>query len=111
MIARYLLIAVLVCMFIVTSCQDTDNPVYGPGNPDPNPPGTPAAVLTAVSPDSGLPGKQVVITGSGFNTDPSENMVTMGESVCEVVAATATELTIITPPSSGLLMCGSPQGD
>jgi hypothetical protein len=90
-------------MFIVPGCQNNDNPVYGPGNPDPNPPGTPPAVLTAITPDSAFPGFEVVISGSGFNPVASENMVTMGENVLDVVAASATELTVITPPSSGML--------
>jgi hypothetical protein len=90
-------------MFIVPGCQNTDNPMYGPGNPDPNPPNTPPAVLTAVTPDNAYPFEVVVISGSGFNPVASENMVTLGAKVCEVTAASATELTIVTPATSGLI--------
>jgi sugar lactone lactonase YvrE len=102
MIARYLYIAVLVCMFIVLACENPENPVYGPGNPDPNPPGTPAAVLTDVNPDAALPGNTVIITGTGFSTEPSENMVAFGSKVAEVTSATATQLTVVAPSAAGM---------
>ena len=104
MIARYLFIAIAACMFIAVGCwQDNDNPMYGADNPDPNPPGTPAAVLTSVEPDSGYPGASVVITGTGFNPVASENMVKIGTFVVDVTAATATQLTVTAPSSSGML--------
>jgi len=101
MIARYVYIAALACMFIVLACENPENPVYGPGNEDPNPPGTPAAVLTDVNPDAALPGNTVIITGTGFSAEPSENMVTFGSNVAEVEAGTTTELTVVAPAASG----------
>ena len=92
MIARYLFIAVLVGMFIITGCQDTDNPVYGPDNPDPNPPGTAAAVLTAITPNTGYLLEVVTITGSGFNPNPADNFVQFGTGIGTVLTASATEL-------------------
>lgn len=101
MIARYLYIAALACMFIVLACENPENPVYGPDNPDPNPPGTPAAVLTGLNPSSALPGNTVIITGTGFSAELSENMVTFGANVAEVVVATATQLTVVAPAAAG----------
>jgi YD repeat-containing protein len=51
------------------------------------------------TPSSGKVASQVVITGSGFSTTPSQNSVTFGNStsVVTVTAATTTQLTVTVP--------------
>ena len=101
MIARYLFIAIVACLLLVLACENPDNPTFGPDHPNPNPGGTPAAILTNVEPDSQFAGLEVIITGSGFSTEPSDNLVGFGNKVAEVTAATATQLNVIAPPGGG----------
>jgi hypothetical protein len=100
--ARYLSITALVCLFIVLACENPENPVYGPNNPDPNPPGTPPAILTDITPSRAFLKEIVTITGSGFNTNPADNMVQFGTGVGVVLSATETELTVELPNLSGV---------
>jgi sugar lactone lactonase YvrE len=101
MISRYTFITAFVCLIVVLACDTPSNPEYGSGNPDPNPPGSPAATITAVNPSSALPGEAVTITGTGFDTEPSANLVSFGRSAATVTSATATQLEVIAPPAAG----------
>lgn len=58
-----------------------------------------------MSPDNGLTGTTVTITGSGFDTDVNKNSVTFNGVVAQITAATANKLTVRTPNglSSGLV--------
>jgi hypothetical protein len=100
--ARYLSITALVCLFIVLACENPENPVYGPDNPDPNPGGTQPAVLTDITPSRAFLKEIVTITGSGFNTELSENIVQFGTGVGVVLEATETQLTVELPNLSAI---------
>jgi hypothetical protein len=84
-------------MFIVLACENPENPVYGPDNPDPNPGGQDPATLTEISPSSAFLKEVVTITGSGFNTDPAANIVQFGSATGIVLTATETVLTVELP--------------
>jgi len=101
MITRKSFLTACICLIVVLACDTPSNPEYGSGNPDPNPPKTGAALLNDVSPDSALPFETVVITGSGFATDPSANLVVFGKKVAEVIEASETELKVKVPPAGG----------
>jgi len=106
MIARYLFLAILACLLIILACEIPDNPTYGTDRPDPNPAGTPAASLTAVTPNVGYLNEVVVLTGSGFNPNPGDNLVAFGTGVGTILNATATELTVQLPALQGVtVMC------
>lgn len=53
--------------------------------------------LTDVSPGTLNPGAVATITGTGFSTDASQNLVTLGGVAATVTTATATQLTITVP--------------
>ncbi len=54
-------------------------------------------VITSFSPQTGVVGSTVIITGQNFNTTPSGNIVYFGASRAEVVNASATSLEVIVP--------------
>ncbi|MBK8553966.1 MAG: VCBS repeat-containing protein [Ignavibacteria bacterium] len=56
-----------------------------------------APVITTFSPQSGPAGTTVTITGSGFNTTASNNIVFFGAALASVSASTDTSLTVTTP--------------
>ncbi|MEZ4763050.1 MAG: IPT/TIG domain-containing protein [Calditrichia bacterium] len=68
-----------------------------PTNPTQIPPAKAAATITGITPTVGFLKDEIVINGSGFDTEPSFNMVRFGNKVGTVTAATATSLTVITP--------------
>ncbi|WP_214225806.1 IPT/TIG domain-containing protein [Pedobacter sp. B4-66] len=55
--------------------------------------------ISKMSPDNGLAGTQVTITGTGFNTTASANTVTFNGVMAQVVSASTTSLVVITPPT------------
>lgn len=55
--------------------------------------------ISKLSPDNGLAGTQVTITGTGFNTTASANTVTFNGITAQVVSATTTSLVVIAPPA------------
>lgn len=55
--------------------------------------------ISKMSPDNGLAGTQVTLTGTGFNTTTSANTVTFNGITAQVVSATATSLVVIAPPA------------
>jgi gliding motility-associated-like protein len=59
-----------------------------------------APVVSSFSPISGPIGTAVTITGSGFNTTASKNIVFFGAVAAKVTSATATSLTVTVPPSA-----------
>ena len=99
--ARYKYITMVLCLIMVVACETPENPVYDSSNPDPNPPGTPAATVTGVIPAAALPGKTVSVMGSGFNTNPSANLVSFGPNAATVTSATTTQLDVTVPLASG----------
>ncbi len=58
-------------------------------------------VVSALAPTHGQAGTEVTLTGSGFSTVPSENVVTLNNMPCTVVAASATELKVAIPARAG----------
>ena len=93
----HLFTGMLVFALLFAGCEDNDQPVYGANKPDPNPTGKAAATITGIMPTVGFLKDEIVINGSGFDTEPSFNMVRFGNKVGTVTAATATSLTVITP--------------
>ncbi len=53
--------------------------------------------ITSISPTSGIVGSSVTITGTGFNTTNTNNVVFFGATRAAVTAATATSLTVTVP--------------
>jgi hypothetical protein len=53
--------------------------------------------ITAISPDKGLPGTDVTITGTGFSPVKAENIVTLGSVSVEVITATEKQLVVRIP--------------
>lgn len=53
--------------------------------------------ISKLSPESGLPGTRVTITGTGFNAVASQNQVTFNGTAAAVVSATASSLVVIAP--------------
>jgi len=84
-----------------TACQKPNQPEYGPGNPDPNPTGKTAAVLTEVSPGEAFFNEIVTIKGSGFDARPEFNLVAFGSKIGVVTEASQTELKVKTPTFIG----------
>ncbi len=66
---------------------------------DPVPPNNAALSITGFTPTIGTDGTVVTITGTGFSTTPSENIVNFGTTVATVTAATTTQLSVTLPPS------------
>lgn len=96
--ARFTLFTlVTVCVFCGLACEAPENATFGPGRPDPNPTGLPAATLTAVDPAEGFLKDVITIQGSGFNATPEFNLVQFGNRTGVVVAASATQLSVETP--------------
>jgi sugar lactone lactonase YvrE len=57
----------------------------------------PFPTIATVTPSSGLPGAEVVITGTNFSTVPTENQVSFNGTPSPVKEATATQLTLAAP--------------
>jgi hypothetical protein len=55
--------------------------------------------ISTLTPDNGLAGTTVTISGTGFSTVPSDNIVTFNGAPATVTAATATTLTLAAPPT------------
>lgn len=53
--------------------------------------------ISKLSPESGLAGTRVTITGTGFNTTASQNEVTFNGTVAKVLSATESNLVVIAP--------------
>ena len=59
---------------------------------------TSTPVVSDAEPLSGQFGDQITITGSYFGTDPSENLVTIGGTPCEVITSTLESITCTAGP-------------
>ena len=57
--------------------------------------------ISAVEPTHGQADMVVTLTGSGFSTALSENLITLNNKPCTVTAATATELKVTIPANAG----------
>lgn len=57
--------------------------------------------LTAVTPNSGETGTQVVLSGTGFDPDPAKNVVKFaGDAIAAVTQASATQITVVVPANA-----------
>jgi hypothetical protein len=59
-----------------------------------------APTITSVKPMIGSPGLHVMITGTNFSTEKSNNIVTFGATAAVVHAASGTDLDVIVPASA-----------
>lgn len=82
---------------VFMGCEGPDQPVYDSDHPDPNPPNKNPATVTAINPASGYFAETVTITGTNFNPDPTKDLVKFGNRVGNIMNATTTELTVVTP--------------
>lgn len=57
-------------------------------------------LISSFTPTSGPIGTSLTITGSGFSSTPSDNLVWFGAAKATVTAATSTQLTVTVPPGS-----------
>lgn len=57
--------------------------------------------ISAISPTHGPARTLVTLTGTGFSTTQSENVVTLNNKLCLVQSATTTELVVIVPDQAG----------
>lgn len=56
--------------------------------------------VASVNPGRGAEGDKVIITGEGFSTVPSENIVMVGDQMASVETATETSLTVVMPDNA-----------
>lgn len=98
----HLLPFLLIILLSYAGCTETaTNPPSTDPEPDPdNPPAETELAITGIDPEEGLPGTEVVISGSGFNTTPSDNLVTFNGTDAETKEATETELTVVVPDAA-----------
>jgi RHS repeat-associated protein len=70
-------------------------------------------VVTGVSPTTAVAGDTVTLTGSGFDSDPLNNVVAVNQTRAQVTAATSTSLTIRVPAgaTTGKVTVRTPDGD
>ncbi len=54
-------------------------------------------VISSFSPSYGLPGTSVTLTGSGFNSTASNNIVRIGGIKCDITSASSTSITVVLP--------------
>lgn len=78
--------------------------------------GTPSNTLSITGfsvTDGAIAGQTVTVAGAGFSTTASDNLVRFGNSQARVIAATATQLTVLVPfgAESGRVMVQTPQGE
>ena len=60
-------------------------------------PAPPAPTVTSISPKSGSVGSSVTITGTGFNTTSSNNIVTFDGVRATIISATSTQIVVTVP--------------
>ena len=68
-------------------------------------PGGGSLTIASVAPSTLAPGTVTTITGTGFSTEPAQNVVTIAGVAATVTAATPTQLTVVVP--NGGLPCRS----
>ncbi|MDO1451888.1 IPT/TIG domain-containing protein [Rhodocytophaga aerolata] len=99
---RVYVLSIILLFFNLSACKkDNPDPVVLPPKVDPTVPESVALTITAINPISGTSGTAVTITGTGFSTVLTENVVTINAKNCLVTAATATSINIIVPPVAG----------
>ena len=92
---------IIATMFLIIGCEKIEHSIYGPDSPDPNPTGSIPASITDITPSEGYLKDIVTITGSGFSATPEDNLVSFGQMVGKVMAATTTSLQVETPTLTG----------
>jgi streptogramin lyase len=74
--------------FVLSNCSSSDDV-------------KPGLVISGISPSSGPKATVVTITGSGFNSNAVDNVVTLNTIACTVTSASSNELKITIPPKGG----------
>lgn len=92
-------------VLLLAACGTGTSPV-DPEPPPPPPPVVPTHALTGVTPAHGTLGSRVVVTGTGFGTDPAALSVTFtgpaqGAMPATVVASSPGSLTVLVPGGVG----------
>ena len=72
---------------VATNQQSTNGPVFT----------VQSLGISSLSPDNGLDGTSVTITGTGFNTTPAQNQVYFNGKAAAVTSATASSLVVTVP--------------
>jgi sugar lactone lactonase YvrE len=90
--------AFVLAFFLLLSCSKKDAKVVDP------PPTVPLEEVVPLridsfTPKTGPEGTVVTISGSGFSTKPSENLLTLNGIPAKVLTASSTTLTITVPPT------------
>ena len=81
--------------FLIFSCED---PNYPENIWDENDQGNPSPSISSVEPDAAFAGiDTLTISGQNFSENTSENLVYFNNMLGEVVNATSTSLSVITP--------------
>ena len=81
----------------IIGCKAPDQPVYGPGNPDPNPTGKQAASITTILPDTAYLKDVITISGSGFSSIPEYNFVAFGTKIADIISSSENEIQVQAP--------------
>jgi len=99
-IIRSTCLITILAIFLIGGCEGPDQPTYTADN-DPNPTGLSPSAITVLSPQEGYLKDIVVISGSGFNTNPEYNVVAFGSKVAHIISVTSTQLEVQAPNISG----------
>src|SRR5579863_668820 len=83
-------------IFILGSCKKNNSSASGTGTQNTGP-----ATITSISPTHGPGGTVDTITGSGFNSTTSGNIVAFNGATATVSSATATQLIVVVPKLAG----------
>lgn len=71
------------------------------GEDDEEAPEAKPLTITSIAPNTGGPGTEVTIMGTGFNYKDAENTVTINNKACAIVSAVATQIKITIPEDAG----------
>lgn len=82
--------ALLLLVTFFVSCDEASTPPDLPQE----------VIVTGINPTAGTVGSSVTITGSGFSSDPSLNLVKFNEEVASVTASSTTSLTVTVPANA-----------
>jgi uncharacterized protein (TIGR03437 family) len=90
-LSKTLILSAFLALFV--SCSSSDSPAPTPVDTKPT--------ISSFSPQAAEVGSTITITGTNFSTTAANNVVTINGVEATVTAATATQLTVTVPDSSG----------
>ncbi len=94
---RRIAVLVLLPLYLVACDGPTHPTYYGDNDRDPFPTGEQPPEITAVEPDGGFPGDEIIIRGEGFPDNPEALMVNIGTKVAEILELSSTEMRVRVP--------------